>query len=51
MIIRLGDAEQRLENAKKLGETSLMFLVDPTLTEDNLKYILSSIKSIIQQIG
>ncbi|MFW9299539.1 hypothetical protein ACN9OH_01105 [Glaesserella parasuis] len=43
--------EQRLENAKKLGETSLMFLVHPTLTEDNLKHILSSIKLIIQQIG
>lgn len=28
--------EERLPNAKKLGETSLMFLVHPTLTQDEM---------------
>ena len=29
--------ESRLPNAKKLGETSLMFLCHPTLTEDEIQ--------------
>ena len=29
--------KERLPNAKELGETSLMFLVHPTLTEDEIK--------------
>jgi dTDP-4-amino-4,6-dideoxygalactose transaminase len=29
--------KQRLINAKKLGETSLMFLVHPTLTKEEIK--------------
>ncbi|MDF1645940.1 MAG: DegT/DnrJ/EryC1/StrS aminotransferase family protein [Legionellaceae bacterium] len=30
--------EKRLPNAKKMGETSLMFLVHPTLTEDEMNH-------------
>lgn len=41
---------KRLENAKKLGETSLMFLVHPTLTVENLNHAVKNIKSVIQQI-
>lgn len=29
--------EKRLENARKLGETSLMFLVHPTLSQDSIE--------------
>lgn len=36
----------RLKNAKKLGETSLMFLVHPTLTENNIQ----TTKGVIQQV-
>lgn len=41
---------KRLENAKRLGETSLMFLVHPTLTVENLNHAVKNIKSVIQQI-
>lgn len=37
---------QRLKNAQKLGETSLMFLVHPTLTENNIQ----TTKDVIQQV-
>ncbi|WP_180130976.1 DegT/DnrJ/EryC1/StrS aminotransferase family protein [Acinetobacter sp. YH12072] len=37
---------QRLQNAQKLGETSLMFLVHPTLTENNIQ----TTKDVIQQV-
>lgn len=29
--------KKRLENAQKLGETSLMFLVHPTLSQDSIE--------------
>ena len=37
---------QRLKNAQQLGETSLMFLVHPTLTENNIQ----ATKDVIQQV-
>lgn len=42
--------KERLKNAKMLGETSLMFLVHPTLTEDNINHTLDSIKLVIEEI-
>ena len=41
---------QRLPNAQKLGETSLMFLVHPTLTENNIQTTESAIQQIISRI-
>ncbi|MFV5590721.1 DegT/DnrJ/EryC1/StrS aminotransferase family protein [Acinetobacter variabilis] len=38
--------KERLKNAQKLGETSLMFLVHPTLTENNIQ----TTKDVIQQM-
>lgn len=38
--------KERLNNAQKLGETSLMFLVHPTLTENNIQ----TTKDVIQQV-
>ncbi|WP_284879634.1 DegT/DnrJ/EryC1/StrS family aminotransferase [Acinetobacter variabilis] len=38
--------KERLNNAQKLGETSLMFLVHPTLTENNIQ----TTKDVIQQM-
>ena len=35
-----------LDNAKELGESSIMFLVHPTLTNDNISYIQSTIKEV-----
>ncbi|MDG6252002.1 DegT/DnrJ/EryC1/StrS aminotransferase family protein [Glaesserella parasuis] len=43
--------ERRLENAKKLGETSLMFLVHPTLTEENLNKTIDVIRNVIKQLS
>lgn len=37
---------ERLKNAQQLGETSLMFLVHPTLTENNIQ----TTKDVIQQV-
>ncbi len=37
--------------AKKLGETSLMFLVHPTLTQDNINKTCKVITSVFNQIG
>ena len=39
--------KQRLPNAVKLGETSLMFLVHPTLTEEEISKTCSVIKSVL----
>ena len=39
----------RLKNAKKLGETSLMFLVHPTLTEEEVKKTYKTLLSVIKQ--
>jgi dTDP-4-amino-4,6-dideoxygalactose transaminase len=40
--------KRRLSNAKKLGDTSLMFLVHPTLTENDIKLTCDGIKSIME---
>lgn len=40
---------ERLPNAKKLGETSLMFLVHPTLTESEIKQTCAAIKTVMEQ--
>jgi len=42
--------ESRLPVAKQLGETSLMFLVHPTLTEDEIKQTLQAIDSVFTKI-
>jgi dTDP-4-amino-4,6-dideoxygalactose transaminase len=44
--------EVRLENAKELGETSLMFLVHPTLTEaemNNTRKVMSNVFELAQR--
>lgn len=41
--------EAALANAKQLGETSLMFLVHPTLTENEMELTVSVIHSVLQQ--
>lgn len=38
--------KERLKNAQQLGETSLMFLVHPTLSEDNIKKTVDVIKKL-----
>lgn len=42
--------KKRLENARKLGEASLMFLVHPTLTKDNMDNTVQNIKTVINKI-
>lgn len=42
---------RRLENAQKLGESSLMFLVHPTLSSSNIERMLKSITEVIGRIG
>ncbi|WP_180011086.1 DegT/DnrJ/EryC1/StrS aminotransferase family protein [Acinetobacter sp. YH16055] len=42
--------ETRLANAKALGESSLMFLVHPTLSEQSLQKTVDAIQSVITQI-
>jgi len=39
--------KERLHNAKELGETSLMFLVHPTLAEDEIQQTCNAITSIM----
>jgi dTDP-4-amino-4,6-dideoxygalactose transaminase len=39
--------KDRLPNAKELGETSLMFLVHPTLTEDEIQQTCDAISSVM----
>jgi dTDP-4-amino-4,6-dideoxygalactose transaminase len=39
--------KERLINAKELGETSLMFLVHPTLTKDEIQQTCDSITSVM----
>jgi dTDP-4-amino-4,6-dideoxygalactose transaminase len=41
--------ENRLENAKELGETSLMFLVHPTLYEDDMAVVADVVKSVAEK--
>lgn len=38
---------KRLLVAKELGETSLMFMVHPTLTEENMRYVVEQVKEVI----
>jgi dTDP-4-amino-4,6-dideoxygalactose transaminase len=40
--------KERLPNAKELGETSLMFLVHPTLTEDEIQQTCDAITSVME---
>ncbi|WP_180024792.1 DegT/DnrJ/EryC1/StrS aminotransferase family protein [Acinetobacter sp. YH1901134] len=42
--------EQRLANAQKLGETSLMFIVHPTLSESSLSTTIHAIQSVLSKI-
>ena len=42
--------ENRLPIAKQLGETSLMFLVHPTLTEEEIKQTIKAIDSVFANI-
>jgi len=39
--------KERLTNARKLGEASLMFLVHPTLTEDEIQQTCNAIISVM----
>ena len=41
---------QRLQNAQKLGESSLMFLVHPTLSEDSLNQTILAIEQVLTRI-
>jgi dTDP-4-amino-4,6-dideoxygalactose transaminase len=40
--------KERLANAKELGKTSLMFLVHPTLTEDEIQQTCDAITSVMK---
>ena len=42
---------ERLKNAQKLGESSLMFLVHPTLSSESLNKTLNAIQNVQQEIG
>lgn len=41
---------QRLQNAQKLGESSLMFLVHPTLSEDSINQTILAIEQVLTRI-
>lgn len=41
---------QRLPNAQKLGETSLMFLVHPTLSDESINKTVTAIQQVINRI-
>lgn len=41
---------QRLKNAQQLGETSLMFLVHPTLSQESMNKTIASIQHVIKQL-
>lgn len=41
---------QRLKNAQKLGESSLMFLVHPTLSEDSISQTIYAIEQVLTRI-
>jgi dTDP-4-amino-4,6-dideoxygalactose transaminase len=42
--------QERLKDAQHLGETSLMFLVHPTLSESSLNKTIAAIKQVLSQI-
>lgn len=41
---------QRLKNAQQLGETSLMFLVHPTLSDESINKTVTAIQQVIHRI-
>ncbi|MCU0189063.1 hypothetical protein, partial [Citrobacter freundii] len=41
---------KRLENAQQLGDTSLMFLVHPTLSQDSIAKTISAINAVSRAI-
>jgi dTDP-4-amino-4,6-dideoxygalactose transaminase len=41
---------QRLKNAQQLGETSLMFLVHPTLSDESINKTVTAIQQVINRI-
>lgn len=41
--------KQSLPNAKQLGETSLMFQVHPSLTEEQINWVAIQIRSVLKQ--
>jgi dTDP-4-amino-4,6-dideoxygalactose transaminase len=41
--------KDRLKVAKELGETSLMFLVHPSLTQENINTSIAAIKSVLNE--
>ena len=41
---------QRLKNAQQLGETSLMFLVHPTLSDESINKTVNAIQQVINRI-
>lgn len=43
--------KERLKNAKALGDTSLMFLVHPTLTQENMDKTIEVIEQVINKIA
>lgn len=43
--------KERLKNAKELGDTSLMFLVHPTLTQENMDKTIEVIEQVINKIA
>jgi hypothetical protein len=42
---------ERLPIAKELGETSLMFLVHPTLTEADMKSVAAAVRKVMKEAG
>ena len=42
---------ERLKNAQQLGESSLMFLVHPTLSGDSLDKTVNAIQKVLQAMG
>jgi dTDP-4-amino-4,6-dideoxygalactose transaminase len=49
VIITADRPEKRLPVAKELGETSLMFLVHPTLTQDEIELTCNVLIEVMQQ--
>ena len=41
------EEQGRLPVAKRLGETSLMFMVHPTLSEENMHYVVEQVKEVL----
>jgi dTDP-4-amino-4,6-dideoxygalactose transaminase len=42
---------QRLPVARELGETSLMFLVHPTLTEKDMGTVAVAVRKVMKEAG